>query len=144
MNEIRGFFGDNRWLSNFWPVDIVFEGQKYPSVEHAYQASKTTDTGKRSEIRNASSPSNAKWLGKRVSIRDGWDILKLGYMQLFIRRKFENDELRLWLLDTGDAYLEETNDWGDTFWGVCDGVGDNYLGSIIMVERERIKILNES
>jgi predicted NAD-dependent protein-ADP-ribosyltransferase YbiA (DUF1768 family) len=39
-NKIQGFFGEYRWLSNFWPVKIHFEEKTYPSVEHAYQAAK--------------------------------------------------------------------------------------------------------
>jgi predicted NAD-dependent protein-ADP-ribosyltransferase YbiA (DUF1768 family) len=50
----------------------------------------------------------------------------------FTRNKF----LGLWLKATGDAYLEETNTRGDTYWGVCDGIGSNNLGSILMTVRD--------
>lgn len=32
----------------------------------------------------------------------------------------------------GDAELIEGNTWGDRIWGVCDGVGENRLGKILM------------
>lgn len=41
-------------------------------------------------------------------------------------------ELAERLLATGDAQLVEGNTWGDTFWGVCDGVGENHLGRLHM------------
>ena len=43
-----------------------------------------------------------------------------------------HDELRSRLITTGDALLVEGNTWGDTFWGQCDGVGENHLGRILM------------
>ena len=47
--------------------------------------------------------------------------------------------LREMLLETGDKYIEETNYWKDTYWGVCDGIGENNLGKIIMATREYFK-----
>ena len=32
---------------------------------------------------------------------------------------------------TGDGYLEETNTWGDTYWGYTNGRGRNFLGRLI-------------
>ena len=43
MEEINRFVGPHRFLSNFWPVWIRFEGEVYPTLEHAYQAAKTID-----------------------------------------------------------------------------------------------------
>ena len=39
----------------------------------------------------------------------------------------------------GDQELVEGNEWGDVFWGVCKGVGDNHLGKLLMEFRERVK-----
>ena len=38
--DITSFNGKWRWLSNFWIVEVEFEGDIYPSTENAYQASK--------------------------------------------------------------------------------------------------------
>uniref|UniRef100_UPI00345E83CD NADAR domain-containing protein n=1 Tax=uncultured Duncaniella sp. TaxID=2768039 RepID=UPI00345E83CD len=43
------------------------------------------------------------------------------------------------LIATGDAELVEGNYWHDTVWGVCDGVGENHLGKILMRVREELK-----
>ena len=40
---------------------------------------------------------------------------------------------------TGDRVLVEGNDWGDTYWGMCNGEGKNYLGKMLMSIREEIK-----
>ena len=47
-------------------------------------------------------------------------------------------ELKIKLIQTGDAYLEETNSWNDTYWGVCDGKGENILGHMLMKLRKDI------
>jgi predicted NAD-dependent protein-ADP-ribosyltransferase YbiA (DUF1768 family) len=32
--------------------------------------------------------------------------------------------------------LIEGNWWGDTYWGVCNGVGENHLGKLLMKIRD--------
>jgi predicted NAD-dependent protein-ADP-ribosyltransferase YbiA (DUF1768 family) len=56
-------------------------------------------------------------------------------MAELIHLKFEQDEFRDKLLATGTFHIEETNTWGDVFWGVCRGRGENHLGKILMRER---------
>lgn len=43
------------------------------------------------------------------------------------------------LINTQDAYLEEGNKWGDTFWGTVEGKGQNVLGNLLMEVRELLK-----
>lgn len=40
---------------------------------------------------------------------------------------------------TGDAELIEGNNWGDTFWGVCNGRGENMLGKLLMEIRDYLR-----
>lgn len=40
MSEIKSFTGKYSFLSNFYPCKVLFEGVRYPSVEHAFQAAK--------------------------------------------------------------------------------------------------------
>ena len=65
------------------------------------------------------------------------------YMRNFIHQKFQDEALRRLLLATGNAELIESNYWNDTYWGVCNGIGQNWLGKILMEERERIKSENK-
>ena len=37
------------------------------------------------------------------------------------------------------TFSPEGNDWNDTFWGQCDGVGLNHLGKLLMRVREEIR-----
>jgi len=141
MNEIKGFFGKYRFLSNFWPAQVNLDGDTYPSVEHAYQAAKTLDTETREKIKECEKPGQAKKLGKKIQLRSDWEDAKLSIMENLVQQKFCNHEdLKNKLLSTGDAYLEETNTWGDRFWG-CDkqGKGENHLGKILMRIRDRMK-----
>lgn len=136
---VYGFFGEYRFLSNFWYVDVVLDGEQYPTVEHAYQAAKTNDPSARGLIRAAATPGIAKRMGKSVSLRPDWEAIKVEIMRDLIEQKFARSDLRGLLLATGDKYLEETNTWGDTFWGVCNGRGFNGLGSILMYVRSQIR-----
>jgi len=38
---IKEFQGEHRWLSNFTPVNILYKGYIYSSVEHAYVSAKS-------------------------------------------------------------------------------------------------------
>jgi ribA/ribD-fused uncharacterized protein len=123
-----------RFLSNFWPVQVDFEGILYPSVEHAYQAAKTLDPGEREHVRGAPSPGSAKQRGRKVTIRPDWDDKRrLSVMQGLLAQKFLTEPMRTWLLLTGDVQIAEGNTWGDTFWGVLpNGTGNNHLGKMLM------------
>jgi len=136
--KILGFFGKYRFLSNFYMVQITYDGIKYPSVEHAYQAAKSTIPLVRELIANMSTPQEAKKAGKML-YRPDWKDINLGIMEELIRQKFKYVHLQHLLLDTENAYLEETNTWRDVFWGVCNGIGENHLGKILMKVREDIK-----
>lgn len=127
-------------MSNFWPASIVYEGIRYPSVEHAYQAAKTLDKEERHRIAKLPSAGAAKKAGSKIKPRPDWYSVNLQIMEDLIYCKFANDPIiRKFLLDTGDEELVEGNNWGDTFWGVCDGIGKNHLGKILMKVRERLR-----
>ena len=137
--KIESFSGEYKFLSNFYSVDVQFEGVYYPSVEHAFQAAKTVDRRERGVIREAISAGAAKRLGKKVTLRPGWDELRVKVMKELVLQKFKDyPVLRKELLDTGDAELVEGNHWHDYFWGVCDGRGENMLGKILMEVRSEL------
>lgn len=136
---IDDFRGKLRWLSNFGASSIEFAGHKWATVEHAYQAAKTFDPEEQRKIREAKTPGQAKRLGRRVTLRPDWEDVKLSVMYNLTKLKYRIPELRQKLLDTGHAELIEGNTWGDTFWGVCNGVGENNLGKILMLVRHEIR-----
>ena len=136
---INSFQGEYRFLSNFHPCTIVYEEITYPSVEHAYQAAKTNNLSHRHCIAATSSPGLAKRLGRRVPIRPDWEQKKLQIMYQLCRQKFfKNETLAQQLKTTGDQPLIKGNAWNDTFWGICNGRGQNHLGKILMIIRQQL------
>lgn len=139
MTNIKGFFGPHRFLSNFATVKIRFNGLLFPSVEHAYVAAKTLDPQKQRFIAHIEFPGEAKQYGKRLELRPDWDITKFDFMRDFLIQKFVQEPYQTKLLNTGDAYIEETNYWDDHVWGVCNGVGENHLGKLLMTVRKGLQ-----
>lgn len=85
-------------------------------------------------------PSQAKKLGRSVSLRPDWEDIKIDIMYNICKAKFtQNETLKTKLLKTGDATLIEGNTWGDKIWGQVNGVGENNLGKILMRIREELK-----
>jgi N-glycosidase YbiA len=137
---IDKFSGKYHFLSNFSEAEVWLDGQSYPSTEHAYQAAKTLDTSWRRRIQMAETPNEAKRLGRKAPIRDGWEDMKIDVMYKLVRQKFrQHPRLSELILDTGDSTLVEGNWWGDRFWGVCNGDGENHLGIILMRVREEMR-----
>ena len=137
---ISRFTGEYSYLSNFHPCPIPFEGITYPSAEHAYQAAKTLDQVTRYTIQVCSTPGQAKARGQRIPLRPSWEDLKILKMGHILTAKFSIPELRDKLISTDTSMLVEGNNWGDTFWGICDGEGYNILGKILMGIRDDIQI----
>lgn len=136
---IDSFKNEYRFLSNFHLVEIEQEGIVYPSSEHAYMAMKTTDENLRKEISKLETPREAKKFGRKLILRNNWNDLRIPYMEEILKKKFSNPELKEKLKATGNQELVEGNTWGDVFWGVCNGIGQNNLGKILMKIRDEIK-----
>jgi len=141
------FFKDEfEFLSNFYPTPFIWKNRTWPTVEHAFQASKSRNSYYEEIIRKAKSPATAKKIGKRVVLREDWEEIKVLLMTELVLLKFEqNLDLRNRLLDTGLAELVEGNYWHDNFWGDCfcskckNVKGQNMLGIILMEVREHLK-----
>jgi ribA/ribD-fused uncharacterized protein len=136
---ILGFFGEYKFLSNYCYTPVHLDGFVYPTSEHAFMAEKTDDLGIRDFISKIKTPSDARYFGQTIVLIPNWDVLRIPAMARVLKAKFEIDAVRIPLLNTGKKYLEETNDWQDTFWGCCDGYGGNHLGNLIMKERKAIQ-----
>ncbi len=139
---INKFSGDYAFLSNFYPCYLRFGGLHWPSVEHAFQAAKTTDLGKREHIRRMKMARDAKRAGRELELREDWEQIKYVVMRTLLQNKFEAPELRKLLLDTDAEELQEGNTYGDRVWGVdlLTGKGQNHLGRLLMEVRLGIQI----
>ncbi|MEZ5138600.1 MAG: NADAR family protein [Acidimicrobiales bacterium] len=132
---IAAFRNEHRFLSNFWPAPVLLDGDRYPSVEHAYQAAKSADPTVRRSLREVAEPGHAKRIGREIEIDGSWAERRLAVMADLLRQKFETPELRGRLRATGTRTLVEGNGWGDVFWGVCRGAGTNHLGNLLATVR---------
>jgi hypothetical protein len=143
VQTIVAFTDKHRFLSNFYPAEVEYEGVKYPTVEHAYQAAKTIDLIQRQQlIKTCQTPSQANKFGYTVTLRNDWDDMKLKVMWDLLKQKFYNHpDLKKKLIETGEAELIEGNYWHDNYWGACTcekcvhKKKYNYLGRSLMYIR---------
>lgn len=136
-------------FSNFQPAEVEWEGYRYPTVEHAYQAAKTLHLTERLPIWEAKTPGQAKRLGQHVTLRADWDMIKDRVMLNLLRQKFApgTDAARQLLLYR--EALVEFNNWHDTYWGVCtcaqcNSRGENHLGKLLEQIRRELRAVKQS
>mmetsp|Transcript_36718 Transcript_36718/g.59332 ORF Transcript_36718/g.59332 Transcript_36718/m.59332 type:complete len:155 (+) Transcript_36718:60-524(+) len=130
------------FLSNFYESPIFLDGfpLPFPTLEHAFQAAKTDVYEEREMLLSCGKPKVAKDLGRTVTLRDNWDSLRLQVMGDLLFQKFSmHADLCEKLLATGDCLIEEGNTWNDTYWGVCNGIGENHLGKLLMKTRDKLR-----
>lgn len=137
--EIREFQGQYRWLSNFWPATVELGGVMYPTVEHAYQASKTIIPKERMWVYGCKTPGDAKRMGRELTLREDWLRIRLTIMEDLVNKKFTRyPDLMSKLAATYHCVITEGNYWHDNFWGECycekctHRVKYNQLGGILM------------
>ena len=120
-----------------YETPVFVDGILYRSAENAFQAMKVDENER--EIFVDISPKEARQLGKKVTLPENWEDVRLGYMTKVVSAKFENEYLKRKLLETGDRVLVEGNTWGDRYWGVYNGKGENNLGTILMELRDKFR-----
>lgn len=116
------------FLSNMFPCRVG----TYKCAESAFQAEKCryASDKKRFEYLDGYA---AKKLGGVIPMRDNWNEERVEAMYSVLNMKFRgNAELAEKLIATGEMELVEDNYWNDTFWGRCNGKGENNLGKLLM------------
>lgn len=154
---INKFDGRYRFLSNFYPSEIEYQGITYPTNEHYYVAMKINDpqffkgignlsvNDAREYIAKIETAGQVKRVGRALSVRKDWDSVKLKVMEYGVRQKFtKHSNLKEMLLSTDNQELVEGNTWHDVIWGKCEcdkcgGKGENNLGKILMMVRDEIR-----
>ena len=83
-NEKYGAF------SNFAPYPIELRGEMWPTVEHYFQAQKFAGTPSEEEIRHATSPAQAREMGRQRwrGLRKDWQAAKEPLMYEAVKAKF--------------------------------------------------------
>lgn len=129
-------------MSNFYPQDMVFDGDTYSTSEHAFQAAKCVNRADKEKIINAETPTKAKAIGGKVQLRSDWEQVKDSVMEDVLKAKFSDEKLRELLNNTKGSELVEGNWWHDQYWGTCscerhnDTPGKNMLGILLMKVRD--------
>jgi ribA/ribD-fused uncharacterized protein len=144
-NSIETFRGEHVFLSNFYFSFVLYNDIVWKTAEHAYQASKTLDPKEKKWIIDCPTPHLVKEIGKKLTLREDWNNVKVQIMRDIIYEKFEyNKSIKEKLIATHPYILIEGNLWHDNFWGVCKcekckkvKVKHNHLGFILMELRNR-------
>lgn len=125
----KKFSGLLAFLSNFHSCKVIVDGLTFKSAEAAYQSYKNLEHQKEFLTLGAY---DSKKYARTLPLRADWDKVKLEVMRKVVAAKFnQNVDLAKLLMKTPDEDLVEENTWGDTFWGVCEGKGQNNLGKIL-------------
>ena len=136
---VNGFRGEYFFLSSKYYAPVMYKNLMFENNEAAFQSGKCIYDSYRVNFCHLT-PFEAKTLGGIISLRRDWKQIKNQVMEDCVRDKFtRNLDLKILLLETRDEELIEGNDWGDTYWGVCNGIGKNMLGVILMKVREELR-----
>ena len=129
------------YLSNFHPAPFTYNGQTWPTVEHAFQAAKFPDAPELQEkIRRTPTPAGAKIKGRRgAPLRPDWEEIKVPLMLELLRAKFaQHPPLAEALKATAPAQLREVSR-SDSFWACGpNGCGKNQMGNLLHQVRKDI------
>lgn len=122
--------------------NVSGEVRAYGTVEHYFQASKALDPAEHEHIRSLATPREAKRAGRRVRLRNDWELVKADVMRRALRAKFEGEPFRSALLATGERLIVEESD-RDLEWGARRAAngweGQNRLGQLLMEVRAELR-----
>jgi ribA/ribD-fused uncharacterized protein len=120
-----------------------FEGEPYYCAEAAYQAGKARKREVRAWLLGAPTPSILAMAAHGLNYWDiapGWSKGRYDRMRRVVEAKFrQHPDLAAILLSTGDAEIVECGTVDNEVnrrWGQVNGVGQNWLGRILMEVRE--------
>lgn len=145
-------------LSNFYPCNFILADEKWISSEQFFMACKARcfdDHESYKEIRKATTPEQAKKLGRKVKGFDDkiWDNFKYEIMLAGVYAKFsQNEDLKKFILSSEfeGKYFVEGSPF-DGVWGVkidyrnpdvddpTKWNGENLLGKALNKVREKLK-----
>lgn len=146
------FSGQHVLFSNFFPIEMRFNGIVFPTAEHAYQFERAKFLNKNesaNSILKVRKPQDAKLIGSRLPRSAEWDACKRDKMKEIVTSKFsQSSAMKAALVGTGSINLIEAT--FDRFWGsglplntkgMIDGrwSGSNVLGQILMELRTELR-----
>ena len=148
-DEIRFYRASERpygVFSNLYRRPMVFEGEVFPTSEHAYQAGKARKPEVRAWLMAAPSPALLAMAAHGLyywDVAPDWSATKFKRMKAVLLAKFtQHEDLRQILLGTGDARLVETatvDNAVNRLWGEVNGRGENMLGRLLAEVRAELR-----
>ena len=133
--DVKEFRGKYAFLSNMYRCQVKVDGIVYQSAEAAYQAQKTTDIDIRHEFSKLG-PVEAKEKGRHIQMLRSFN--RIDAMGKVLIAKFSQNKDLLDELLKINGVIVEGNTWNDTFWGVCNGKGENMLGKMLSRIRDNV------
>lgn len=135
----------SNWFSNMHQVRIISpdDGIEYPSVEHYFQAHKTSDIDKRKELISLDPYAIKRWARDIPALPSDWND-GLSVMQAALYLKWTQSKWKDLLLSHPETIVE-WNNWRDYKWGVpipssrSVGKGRNILGIMLMEIRDSMR-----
>jgi ribA/ribD-fused uncharacterized protein len=147
--EIRFYRASERpygAFSNLFRRPILFEGERFATSEHAYQAGKPRKAEVKKWLMDAPTPALLAMAAHGLyywDVSPGWSRLKFDRMRKVLRAKFtQHDDLRDLLLSTGEVRLVESatvDNEVNRLWGEVNGQGRNMLGLLLMELRADLR-----
>ena len=148
MDEIRFYRANERpygAFSNLYRREVEFEGEVFPTAEHAYQAGKARKQAVMDWLMAVPTPALLAMAAHGLyywDIAPGWSKNKFDRMKRVLRAKFaQHEDLRELLLATGSARLVESamvDNEVNRLWGEVNGAGKNMLGTLLMEVRDEL------
>ncbi len=133
-------------FSNLYRRRVRFEGEVFPTSEHAYQSGKARRPEVRRWLMEAPSPALLAMAAHGLyywDVAPGWSTAKFDRMRQVLRAKFtQHGDLRKLLVATGDVRLVETatiDNETNRLWGEVNGIGRNMLGLLLMEVRGELR-----
>lgn len=133
--DVKEFRGKYAFLSNMYKCQVKVDGIVYQSAEAAYQAQKTTDIDIRHEFSKLG-PVEAKEKGRHIQALKSFN--RIDAMGKVLIAKFSQNKDLLDELLKINGVIVEGNTWNDTYWGVCNGKGENVLGKMLSRIRDNV------
>ena len=148
LSEVRFYRASEKpygAFSNLYRREIEFEGEKFATSEHAYQAGKARKPEVRKWLMEAPSPALLAMAAHGLYVWDinsDWSKIKFDRMKRVLLAKFtQHEDLKQLLLGTGTARLVESatvDNAVNRLWGEVNGVGKNKLGELLMEVRAEL------
>ena len=142
LETTKGFKEEYFFLSNMFPVEIIYQDQIFNSSEQLYQYLKALSISSElaSEVLSSAAPKDSKRIMKGIKVDKE---TRARAMTIAIDEKFKIGFLRELLLLTKPVNIVEYNRWGDEFCGkaipkggtINDAKGKNYLGLMLQEKR---------